>query len=384
MKITRIFSLLFLFVFSCNLDKKELNDLNTLNLSNSKSSSNYFFENNKEFELIPLKYSGNESLIQQMRDLIILDDRFVVVDSDISNTKSLKLFDKYGNFLKSLNKINHDYVDHSIEFVTQIGEDTIVVIDKNSVLFLLDKDFNVLSENQLPFKVEKLMIGDDKFYFYANKRALNNQEDSLLYNFIISDFNLQHTSKFEQFKIEAFSQNITLDVDRNFVLSENGVAFAPLLSDTIYHISENGRKPYVKINFPTKIFEPKLYPGVSLNSILPILQSEFSWGISNIIDNNEVLYFNFFEKNSINGVLYDKSNKVTHLLSINDLKNNLNVLPWPRIYHNGRYYGWYTEESTSWFEIDDNDNYEMSLLKKINNQIHENSNPVIISYTLKL
>lgn len=386
MKNTHIISLLFLFFFSCNINKKELNHLSflELDLSNSKSSSNIFYEKNRSFEIIPLKYSGIESLIQQMRDLIILNDRFVVVDSDISNNMSLKLFDKKGNFLKSLNGINHDYIDHSIEYVTQINEDTIIVVDKQSVLFYLDKNLVVLSENQLPFKVEKMVIGNSKFYFHTNKRAINNQSDSLLYDFIITDFNLKHISKFEPFIIEAFSQNISLDVDSNFVLSESGVTFAPILSDTIFRISENGKNPYAIINFPTKIFEPELYPDVSLNSILPILQSEFSWGIGNIIDNNEILYFTFFEKSNIKGVLYDKSNKITHLLSTNDLKNNLNVLPWPNVYINGKYYGWYSEESASWFEIDDNENYEKSLLKEINEHIHENSNPVIISYTLKL
>lgn len=386
MKITYIICLLFLFIFSCNSSKREPNDLSTLeiDLSNSNSSSNIFYEKNEIFELIPLKYSGNESLIQQMRDLIILKDRFLVVDSDISNNKSLKLFDKQGNFLKSLNEINHDYVNHSIEFVTQFGEDSIIVVDKKSVLFYLDKDLVVLSEYQLPFKAEKLIIANKSFYFHTNKRALNNQSDSLLYNFIVTDYNFNQISKFELFKIEAYSQNVSLDVDSNFVPFDSGVTFAPILSDTIFRITENGKNPYVIIRFPTKIFDPKLFPDVSLSSILPILQSDFSWGIGNIIDNKEILYFTFFEKNNMKGVLYDKLNKITHVLSTSDLKSNPNVLPWPNVYHDGKYYGWYSEESASWFEIGDNKNYEMSILGKINNHINENSNPVIVSYSLKL
>ncbi|WP_339755278.1 hypothetical protein [Algoriphagus aquimarinus] len=367
-----------LIVLGCNHEAKE--EL-SLNLSEVNSVDNWLLENSSDIEIIPLEYNGFESLVLSIRDVVTIGSDFFVIDSDISNMKSIKKFDGTGKFRGSIESIEFEYRNYNIESVSEFTGDKLLVLDKFNNCFVLKNDLSVEKMYELPFKAAEVAYFENNIYFHSNKRGINNQADSLLFDFIVYNVNFELVSKFDAFSIPEYSQNVRLAMDHTFTTSDK-LLFASLTGDTIYNVSPIGKANYLKVSFKNPTFRFSDYPDVALNSLLPILQSDFSWGLSNLISFNDYVLFNYYDKDKIKCAAINVANNNVAIVDPIKLKISSDVLPWPRVVSGGFLLGWYSEESLSWF-ANINSMDKNSVIFRSKEFVDKNSNPVLIRYKLK-
>lgn len=365
-------------MLGCNHQAKE--EL-SLKLSDINSDDNWLLENSSGVEIVPLEYNGSESLVLSIRDVITIGSDFFVVDSDVSNKKSIKKFDATGKFRESIETIEFEYKDYNIESVSDFTGNKLLVLDKFKNCFVLKNDLSVEKMYELPFKAAEVAYFENNIYFHSNKRGINNQADSLLFDFIVYNVNFELVSKFDAFSIPEYSQNVRLGMDHTFTASDK-LLFASLTGDTIYNVNPKGKANYLKVSFKNSTFKFSDYPDVALNSLLPILQSDFSWGLSNLISFNNYVLFNYYDKDRIKCAAINVVNNKVAIVDPLKLKNSSDVLPWPRVISGGFLLGWYSEESLSWF-ANINSMDKNSIIFRSKEFVEKTSNPVLIRYKLK-
>ncbi|UZD22195.1 hypothetical protein PBT90_01835 [Algoriphagus halophytocola] len=352
-----------------------------VDLSESEIVNDWLFRKAAQIDLVPLEYKGYESLVLTIRDVITQGGEYYVVDSDISDTKSIKKFDGAGKFKGVLKDVSFEYRDYKIESVSKFKDGKLLVLDESSHCFVLNSDLLAEEIHELPFKASKVAYFEDSIYFYSNRRGKNNQGDSLMYDFVVYDSDFNFVSGFDKFEIPEYSQNVSLMVDGSFSASDK-LLYSSLTGDTIYSINSKGKSEMLKIAFQNPTFSLNEYPEVSMGSVLPILQSDFSWGISNLVSYNDYVFFNYYDRNSIMCAVVDMRNAKTIVSDPKGTKDDADVLPWPRVTSDGFLLGWYSGESLKWFNNIDSRSEE-SILYRSRKFIDASSNPVLVKYKIQ-
>lgn len=365
------------FLFSCSSFPKNeaISDLNTLDFRGSHPSNNWIHQHHEDLEIISLKYAGPASLVKDMRSLIRLQNHLVILDYDIAQNKDLKLFDLDGNFIKMVNEIEFEFKKHQIETFALWGENQIIVLDKENSAFLLDSSLEIVSRFLLPFKAEKLVVDRDRCYFFTNKNAFNGQSDSTMYEYLVTDRKFNILKKERPFKIEPFTARVTGSTDNDFTQTENGVIHLRDTYDTIFNLTDEGLNPLVKLQFHN-IYDPNLQGFEASNN-----DPRAVWLVANLIATKDLLYLNYIQGEKYRVAILDKSTKELTVMKAEDLIKDYASVAMPRLYQDGRFYGWFTEEGASYMTF--NKSNENSFASKINQMLKLNTNPVVVSYRLR-
>ncbi|WP_157492885.1 hypothetical protein [Echinicola pacifica] len=377
-----LFSLTIL--FSCKESNMQENTFqeNSIKISDVKTYNELLLDNAYDIELIPLSYSGSESIIINMENLYFFDSAYFIIDSGPRGEHSIKKFTQSGKFVKALNHLENNFQELPIEFVSSLGVKHLMALDKLNNFYILDKDLNITFHKELPFKAEKVKESDGKLFFFANKRAINQQPDSLMYNFIVTDMEVNIINKFDPFTISSHSTNVTISTTNSFT-NTGQLLWVNAISDTIFNIQEDGMHPAFKVDFQIPPFKKKDYPEVNPGSLYPMLIADFSWGISDIIKTDSYLFFMFREKGSLKLILFDAKSRQSYTIEESSGDTVQDVIPWPRTSLNNELYGWMGERNIAW--VDNwNERDKNSILVKVHNHVKENINPVLIKYKFKL
>jgi len=365
------------FLFSCSSFPKNdpISDLKTLDFRGSHPSKNWIQEHHEDLEIVSLKYSRPESLVKDMRSLVRLQDRFVILDYDIAQNKDLKLFDLEGNFIKMVNELEFEFKKHEIETFALWNDNQILVLDKKNSAFILNSSLEIEKRVLLPFKAEKLVVDKDRCYFFTNKNAFDGQNDSTMYEYLVTDRNFNLLKKYRPFKIEPFTSRVTSSSDHDFTKSEFGVIHLRDSYDTIFNLTEKGLMPLVKLQFHN-IYDPKL-----LGFEATYDDPRAVWLVANLFNTQDLIYLNYIQGEKFRVGVYDKKAEQLIVMKGEDLNKDYASVAMPRMHQDGRFYGWFTEEGSSYMTL--NKSNENTLAGKIYKMIKLNTNPVIVSYRLK-
>lgn len=373
---------LFFIALSCK--KAEFKNLEVLEEFAVKEEDVFLFDFSKDLELIPLLYSGPESLVGIIDKLDVKNERFYILSSTPSSQKSLMVFDHNGEFVYKIDKDSFDdlYGNSLKDFVVFDNGD-ILLWDINNSLLIIDENFNLKSSRQMPFKVDGLSYNNEQILCYINKQAFNFQSEDFFYDLIVLDEKLNILNKFNRFELKAGETRFHTKLSPNMHPFKNGFLFTEFLNDTVYYIDSKEKSIHRIIDFDEKKFKKSDYPNAIVQPLSPILIEKFKWGIYNPIEDDDFFFLGYYENDIPKNLIYEKSkNKLYKLNPIKSI-NKENIVPAPIHYFNEYFYGVMTEGGISYIDTEKLKNYsDFSTIKRAYDSIIKNGNPIIFKYKL--
>jgi hypothetical protein len=164
--------------------------------------------------------------------------------------------------------------------------------------------------------------------------------------------------------------------------NENGFLFTRFLNDTIYQVTGKVKFPKYVLDFGAETFKVLDFPDIQVDPFSPILTSEYSWGLSQTTETRKYLTFLFFSKSIPLGIIWNLNEKDGIIINPMDLIGDEALIPFPKYYREGFYYGMLTEGDMS-SEITNSFYSNNSIMFQVVEHLTDQSNPVIFKYTLK-
>lgn len=183
------------------------------------------------------------SMIKQINKIVVDDNYYYILDKNL-----LQIFDKKGNFIKTLPKKGKGPGE-----ATKIHD---FCISPKNILYILSEKGNILVYNSLLFSREyqatlndrsispvNIIINDDYSYYWMDRFGYSLSNDSykkLMFasgsakNQVLSFFPQKYFSS----KVSRFNQS-----EQDYLVTP------PIGSDTLFAITKNGIKPYMSIDF---------------------------------------------------------------------------------------------------------------------------------------
>lgn len=377
-----LFSILFVIILSCENIENEtsLVTIDPFSLPKAK-----LIDRVGEYEMIFLKYNSFESLVANVLKFEISKDYIYVLNVDLNEKRSIIIFNSDGDFVKRINTLNSDNLIDSevLDFILD-DNDELIVLDKKNNLVLLNKDFYPVRDLKLGVKAVSLSYNNGMVLSYSNNQALNFQPDSTLYDISIYSTKDQfsNVNKFDKIEIEEFTTANNSRIWGDIFPNENGFLFTKFLNDTIYQITDKVKFPKYVLDFGVETFRVLDFPDIQLDPFSPILTSEYSWGLSQTTETRKYLTFQFFSKSIPLGIIWNLNEKDGIIINPMDLIGDEDLIPFPKYYREGFYYGMLTEGDMS-SEITSSFYSNNSIMFQVVAHLTDQSNPVIFKYTLK-
>jgi hypothetical protein len=366
----------------CNEKEDNNQEYIVIDVPETVSSDESLFDYTSKIEIVPLEYTGEESLISSIKKIIVRDKIFII-NSYPRGEKSLMIFNLNGDFISNSKYIESKaLVESHIKDFMISDENILLVLDQNNNLLQVSENLEYLSHIELPFAATDIYPLGDQLLFYTNGIARNFQPDSLMFNIIVVDKDYTINRRFNQFTV---LENTGMTHSKLFgnIFSRNGQAlYNEFSNDTIFVISKNHIEPKYVIDFGAQGFAKEDYPNAEVNALSPILKNNHNWGIGHIVSNKDFMSFTYNQKDVPILLLYNKnSGDITYFNPFKTM-NNENLVPAPKFYDGEYFYGFFQESGLGLLENVD-DYSENSIMYKVYNHIKLNSNPVIVKYKLE-
>ena len=339
-----------------------------------------------DIEYIPLRYGGEESLIQIISKLEVTPNFIYVLNSDNRSQKNILIFDPKGNFIKNIPKIEaENYFSGTISDFIVDENQKLIILDKKSNLITLNQDFSYSSHHKLPFQAAQIHRSEaNEILCYSNGMAYDQQSDSLFYNTFILDKDFRIINTFDPFEIVVGKARHHHAMFGNIQHSENGFLYSEFLNDTIYEITGSAKKVRYLVDFDKNRFDKSAFPEAIIAPFSPILMDQFKWGLNTPLETDSYFMAVYYDKNIPMGLLFDKMKSKTYLFNPLKVLESENMIPWPQLSRENNLYGIFKESS---FEAMDKNiilsHGADSNVKKIYQHVQKNLNPVIVKYQLK-
>lgn len=369
-----------LFLSGCSFTK-ESKGIQTIEVSTSKKKKLIDLVN--EYHLIKLEYTGPESLVSNIIKLEIEKNTIGILNQEGRSKKSILIFDDSGKFVKRISSID-DIESSLIEDFTFSANGNIIVLDQKNKIFFLSKDNSIIEKFSLNTKSVSIYHKDNRLLSYANGQGFNQQNDNSLFDFSIYniDDSILVENRFKKLKIPEYSSLVNSRMYGNINQNSEGFLISEFNNDTIFEISNNRFFPKYFIDFGIQAFNKEKFKDLQVEPFSPILTSDFSWGISNPLENENYFLFQYYNKSIPMGIILNKENNSLSQINPLDLLYDENLIPWPKHYKDNYFYGTLGEGDLT-PEIFNNNYSTESIMHQVRKHIQEESNPVIFKYTLK-
>lgn len=379
-----LFLLSCLFLFSC-ANTKENQIANTIDVQDLTDKSFKLYDFVSEIELIPLESQEFESLVGIVLKFDVISDSFIILSTTPSGKKNIQIFGTNGKNKKSFVNIETDYSE-------SIGIDDYLILDNrigiiglNNRLYYLNNEFQIEAERELEFKSNVTASTASHILVYTNQKAIDFQADSLLYELLLFDKNLNLVNKHFKFNPVKGQSRYHSRLAYNIQPNEKGFLFTKFLNDTIYQVSDEGVSLKYFVDFGSKAFNLNAYPDLIVDPFSPILTEKFSWGVTNPIETKNGIFFEYYDKELPLGVYFNSINDEGLIFNPMNILSDENIAPWPKYYDGEFFYGILTEGGMSFVNSNTVEKYSSnSNVKKIYQFIQENQNPVIVKYKLDM
>jgi len=383
-KISILIIIVLVTTLSCK-EEYQSNEYTIINEQNLKDKGNKLFELISEYELIPLQYVGDESLVSSIVKSEICSRGIYLLCTKPNGLKYLLIFDLEGNFNKRITEINSDeLISSNVKYFALDEKENLLILDEKDNLIFLDENFNYLKHVTFPFKSDTFYKSGAQFLSYANHHAFDLQPDTLMFNLIVLNGNFDIKNKFMPFKISVGETRYHHRFHGNIQPNLNGFLFTEFLNDTVYEISEQTMVPKFVLNFGEARVDREEFNNLNIQPFSPILTEKFKWGINSPIETEQYLFVHYWDKSIPKGILFDKINQNATIHNPMNLLNDHDIIPWPKFNNNGYLYGYFTEGDFGGMDTEKIKKYpSSSSVKKIYEHIQSNANPVFVKYKLK-
>lgn len=275
------------------------NYLNTIDMSEIVDSCFY----------VPLE-TTSKSIIGNINDLKVFDDKIFVMDSD--KAKTVFMFDIKGNFIRKIGEKGKgpgEYLFPQDFDIDQTNEEVLIFNGNSSKIYRYNFFGNYLGDISVPVRVISFsLLNSDEILFYTGDYdnehlgPISNRDLYLIdrKGEIISSGRM-HTDYFK-------NNNMTLS--NKSLVSDQVVSFSPKFSDTIFSVDGESISGQYALNFGERSFDRNQVENKTSNEFLRYvnkLESPFFLGAH--LQNNNHLYFSFSYKDyTINSFFNKKTN----------------------------------------------------------------------------
>ncbi len=317
--LVRISLLLFLVVlnFSCKNNSNHTEDLietDSEEVSIPENTTKIFPWSDivEEAEVIRLELT-TESLVAKIEKTLLTQNKIYIYDSKI---RDLLIFDINGKFISRFNKQGQG--------PGEINEMRSFDVDKDGNIYILDYNkiskFNVNGDHELdiPFSytdtddtyinaVEIALAPNDKFYLWTGSFGVTENNDHKQFSLFVLDNRGKIINKYFPSRMKTFKSRYFTPYGNTYITRPPDYD-----SYTIHLIEDNTIKEKYHINFgenslPEGILKQSFEDNTEFNRILR--ETNYILGINNVIENDDYLYFNFFQTDRIRAALYSKKTK---------------------------------------------------------------------------
>jgi hypothetical protein len=334
----------------------------------------------KDARFVKLETS-DKCQIGEIRKLETTEDRVYILDSDIA--ESLFVFKKNGEFLFKVARKGQgpgEYFSINDFFIDTINK-TIIIFDANiRNLHYYDWEGKFIRSHSL-----------EKFWFFAccpldsntyaldfTKKALNNK-----YHLILVDENNEEYYKSKHLETD-------YELANNFHIAfykglNNNIYYTPTRCDTIFNVSSQGVQDGYRIDFGKQALPDRFYKKMRKEEqVKELLKSQYCYGIKNILETEEILFFNFSFGNNQLSCFYNKSTEDTY--------SDLLYHPTPKATDNNYFVGFYesyfinpvikNEENREF--VDEWKRYIGEENWNILQSMEDDDNPILVFYKLEI
>lgn len=395
----KIFIIFFLFttLFSCITKERDVKDeeypiinLDDCNIEDTIFLSEYF----NKISFIPLE-TNIESMISSFDGIQIQNNLLFVLDK--SYAKCVLIFDKDGNFVRKIGKVGYgpgEYISISDFAINETG-DVLLVLDPES------RKINFFSiDNGTFFKSIKL----DPNMYYNDILFINNK---IVCNVIYYDNRIKNrsllkvidsnTGRIEEswMEVEKYNCNWSEIVlkDESFFYNKNKrkPKYTNYFMNIVYEVKETGITPFLGItskNWITCNNLQKISENTTnqMDVYQKVLDSKFEFNISELVETNDDVFFEFNKGYDRINVIYNKMNKkVRYTQSLFDdmIFDSVRLPCLKRVYSiEDCIYTVVPSENVAMFiDILSNNEIKANSAKLLNKiKLSEDSNPILILY----
>lgn len=301
------------FLYSCNNSKRSIleneshlienTNIQTINIELADSAFKHV-DNLLHTESYTI-LSNDEPL--GIVERILIEDSLICV---LDNMTKIVCFNKKDGSIKW--KINNQgegpeeygvIADFTIDRTSKLliaydaGKRRLTKYDLLSGKYISSTTINDIIPKQIAFANEGIYLDNHDHINYPDKKELHY---SLLYTKTGSEIN---KSFFPHDQVSDY--NFNYGDGHPFFYEQDKILYNPRFSSTVFEILSEGLKPIYKINLPDSLPLKEIEEGTPAYKLI---ESNYSWGISNIFECNNILYFWFTKNGRYNTVFYDLQN----------------------------------------------------------------------------
>jgi hypothetical protein len=252
--------------------------------------------------------SSKDAFLGKLDKIKIYNDTIYILD--IQHTHTVKAFDLEGKYLFAL-KTSLEDTDHEIEIIdfdiSEQGE--LFVLDgRRQIIHQFNSTGGLLKSLPLKFYAHKFVYQNNSFIFFKNKFANNGESEDNFYDILITNRAGKIRNRYKPFQIPE-GEFTRFSPNEVFSKLSSTLLYTEFLNDTIFQINDGMLKYKYLVNFLDANLskEEKKLDFKKLKSILLDPQRNIAFGQTNINENEEVLFFQYIDKQKPAFFLYDKN-----------------------------------------------------------------------------
>ncbi|GHT64852.1 hypothetical protein AGMMS50239_23330 [Bacteroidia bacterium] len=385
-------------IFVSCATEKEFSDIPIINKSVCEKVETIKLDDPKFFvqtELVQLETTDN-SLLSEIYQMEIFENHIYIFDKKM---KSIKKFDLKGKYIQDIGALGNGPGEY-------LSINAFYIHPQHQVINIFDPLKQSVHRYGLSGNFIESIKFEDKNIAFISRASLLNQNDIFCFsttnwedngNFFIlkeKDYSISHYLSYHPVKPKGY---ISFSVaDHPYTVTSDGVRFVSLFSDTIrsYHEDEITGLAILKGDrIPLDSHTIKKLASDTKNDYFSILRQvsdgkKYTLGLKNYFESNTYFCCNFFSDNLLNhAILWNKTNSMG--IYISDYANptpdfgsisycfkNTFVRIW-----DGEEIEYFKEKTSE--GLYDKNQFPQKVWEAIDNYESEDSNPVLIFYTLK-
>jgi len=242
--------------------------------------------------------TNSNSLIGDIDKLLFFDDFIIVIE--IIKRQSILLFSKQGKFLKKIGRPGKgpgEYLRFVDVAIDSHKKNIIVLDDRGQKIIHYDFNGNHIEDQKLLYFSKRIAMLDDGSFIIEQIRGLNRHLYSISdYNLLLAQSNLSIIGKILSLKYRDKFPNNKENSNNSFNVTNIGVLFNPLFSDTIFEFkSKNSINAKYCINLGSKNITLAFDNQTTSQDFLDILNTnKYYYFDGNVFETDKYLYFDIF------------------------------------------------------------------------------------------
>ena len=245
---------------------------------------------------------SSDPLLAPLKKVLIQDERIYVLDRQ----NQFVCYKMNGDVLFYINAVGSGPGEYAeiTDFAVNSDKGELVVYDNPRMVMLyytLDKGLYIRRES-FPKPVPSEMMFYDGLFFYNNQHSWGYSDDELLCHSLLASLDCKTMEKYSFPHVKSESEYHFSPSLQTFYVNNEALYYCKNFDTDVYELSHDSIIHRYRFNLPNPL--PSSVVEVKMDEF-KLLKSGYSFGISNVYENGNLLYFRFFKDGFWRNVFYD-------------------------------------------------------------------------------